>query len=59
MRVVLRGSRISDTHFPPLHRIPLYKGCFLVDEDDAEEEVKEAMTELHDKQKKKKLMNLF
>ena len=31
MRVVLRGSRISDTHLPPRIRIPRYFGCLLAD----------------------------
>src|SRR3954468_14158728 len=34
MRLVLRGSRISVTHFPPRLRIPWYVGCLLEEEED-------------------------
>ena len=43
IRVVLRGSRISDTHFPPRHRIPRYNGCLFEDEDDEDDDEDEAM----------------
>lgn len=37
--MVLRGSRISETHLPLRHRIPRYIGCFpeVVDDDELDE----------------------
>ena len=33
--MVLRGSRISETHLPLRHRIPRYIGCFPVVDEEA------------------------